>query len=295
MSLDLDRIQKSVRKLRKLVKKAPKRPTPDQVHDLRTHARRFEAAVQALGLDSKRNERRLLRALARVRKRAGKVRDMDVLMSHTSTLRVDKEQDCLVQLLEYLGFARYQHAKKLSLIIREDGPTLRRRLKRSSAHFEKAISNGGKSDVGKKSSDQQPAAAAEAAATALTLAKDLENPPTLNRSNLHPYRIKVKELRNILQMADEPGNQDFIDALGEVKDAIGEWHDWEELIGVAEKRLDHGPGCKLLQELKTISARKYERALSLANKMRRDFLRSGPFGKHGPPRPVLEATAAIAS
>jgi CHAD domain-containing protein len=183
----------------------------------------------------------------------------------------------------------------LSLIIREDGPTLRRRLKRSSAHFEKAISNGGKSDVGKKSSDQQPAAAAEAAATALTLAKDLENPPTLNRSNLHPYRIKVKELRNILQMADEPGNQDFIDALGEVKDAIGEWHDWEELIGVAEKRLDHGPGCKLLQELKTISARKYERALSLANKMRRDFLRSGPFGKHGPPRPVLEATAAIAS
>jgi hypothetical protein len=34
MSLDPQRIQKSIRKLRKLVKKAPKRPAPDQVHDL---------------------------------------------------------------------------------------------------------------------------------------------------------------------------------------------------------------------------------------------------------------------
>src|SRR6266403_1290528 len=113
MSLDPQRIQKTVSKLRKLVTKAPKRPTPDQVHDLRTHTRRFEAAVQALRLDSKRNERRLLRGLARVRKRAGKVRDMDVLTGHSTSLHVDKDQDCLIQLVEHLGSARYRHAKKL--------------------------------------------------------------------------------------------------------------------------------------------------------------------------------------
>jgi CHAD domain-containing protein len=295
MSLDPDRIQKSVRKLRKLVKKAPKRLTPDQVHDLRTLTRSFEATVGALGLDSKRNERRLLRELARVRKRAGKVRDMDVLTGNASSLHVDKDLDCLIQLLEYLSSARYQHAEKLLVVIKENGPTLRRRLKRSSAHFQKVIPIVSKRDNRKNFSNQRTAAAAEAAATALKLAKDLENPPTLNRSNLHLYRLKVKELRNILQMADHPGNQPFVDALGEVKDAIGEWHDWVELIAIAAGLLDHGPACKLLHELRVVSARKYERALSLTNKMRRDFLSSGRFGKHRPARPVLEATAAIAS
>jgi CHAD domain-containing protein len=296
MSLNPDRIQKTVRKLRKLVKKAPKRPTPDQVHDLRTHTRRFEAATQALRLDSKRNERRVLRALARLRKRAGRVRDMDVLTAHTSNLHVDKDQDCLVQLLEYLGSARYQHAKKLSQEMRDSGPALRRRLKRTAIRFEKLIPNGKNGKNGKKkSSDSQTQVAAEAAATALKLAADLEIPPTLNKNNLHPYRLKVKELRNVLQLADNPGNQAFIDALGEVKDAIGEWHDWEELIAIANDLLDHGPSCKLLHELKAISARKYEHALGLTNKMRKDFLRSGRFRKHGLPGPVLQATAAIAS
>jgi len=293
MSLDPNRIQKTVRKLTKLVKKAPKRPTPDQVHDLRTHTRRFEAAAQALRLDYKRNERRVLRVLARHRKRAGKVRDMDVLTAHTSNLHVDKDQDCLVQLLEYLGSARYRHARKLSEEMRDTGPALRRRLKRTATRVEKLIPDG--KNGKKKSSNGQTEAAAEAAATALKLAADLENPPTLNRNNLHPYRLNVKELRNVLQLADNPGNQAFIDALGEVKDSIGEWHDWEELISIANDLLDHGPSCKVLHELKAISAHKYDRALALANKMRRDFLHSGRFRKHVIPRPVLQATAAIAS
>jgi hypothetical protein len=42
----------------------------------------------------------------------------------------------------------------------------------------------------------------------------------LNKPNLHPYRLKVKELRNVLQMADNADQQEFITRLGEVKDAI---------------------------------------------------------------------------
>src|SRR5882757_4451436 len=197
MSLDPN-IQKSIRKLRKLVKKSPKRPTPDQVHDLRTHTRRFEAVAQALHLDSKRNERRVLRALARLRKRAGKVRDMDVLTAHTSNLHIDKDQDCLIQLLEYLGSARYQHARKLSREMRDTGPALRRRLKRTATRFEKLIPNG--KNGNKKSSNNQTEATAEAAATVLKLATELEKPPTLNKNNLHSYRLNVKELRNVLQL-----------------------------------------------------------------------------------------------
>jgi CHAD domain-containing protein len=300
MPLDSAQIQKSVRKLRKLLKRAPKRPTPDQVHDFRTHTRRFEATLEALALDSKRNERRLLRDLARLRKRAGKVRDMDVLTGHTSSLHVDKEEDCQVQLLEYLGSTRYRHAKKLSLRMRENGPAVRRRLKRSAARLEKLLPEGGKNSSNGRTKAAAEAAT-EAAATALTLSRDLENPAALNKNNLHPYRLKVKELRDVLQLTDDPEHHEFLDALGEVKDAIGEWHDWEELIAIAADQLDHGPGCKLPHELKQVSARKYERALGLANKVRRVFLGAGRArkhpspGKHGLPRPVLEATAAIAS
>jgi CHAD domain-containing protein len=82
MPLDIDRIQKSVRRVRKSLARAPKNPTPEKIHDLRTSARRLEATVEALGLDSKRREKRLLRDLAQVRKRAGKVRDMDVFTGH---------------------------------------------------------------------------------------------------------------------------------------------------------------------------------------------------------------------
>jgi CHAD domain-containing protein len=299
MPLDPEQIQKSVRKLRKLVKKAFKRPSPNQVHDLRTLTRRFEATIEVLALDSRRNERRVLRALARLRKRAGKVRDMDVFTGHASTLHADKEQDCQVQVLEYLGSARYRQAKKLFLLMRETGPAVRQRLKRSAARLEKLVPEGGKSSSNGRSKVAAQAAS-EAAATALTLARDLENPSVLNKSNLHPYRLRVKELRNVLELANDPGHHEFFDSLTEVKDAIGEWHDWEELIAIAEDLLDHGPGCKLLHELKQVSARKYEHALGLANKMRKEFLGAGARkhpapGRHGLPRPVLEATAAIAS
>ena len=50
MPLDIDRIEKSVRRVTKFLAKAPKDPTPKKVHDLRTSARRLEAAVEALGL-----------------------------------------------------------------------------------------------------------------------------------------------------------------------------------------------------------------------------------------------------
>ncbi len=102
----------------------------------------------------------------------------------------------------------------------------------------------------------------------LKLFNEVAAPATLNRKNLHTYRLRIKQLRYVLEMADDPGNQEFIDKLGEIKDAIGEWHDWEELIAITVEVLDHKANCKLLREVRAISAQKYENALSLTNKMR---------------------------
>lgn len=293
MALDVPGIQRNLRKLRKLLKKAPRRPTPEHVHDLRTHTRRFEATVEALGLDGGRNERRLISRLGTLRKRAGKVRDMDVLTGHTATLALNGEQECLVELLEYLGAERYRHARRLRFLIRRDGGVLRRRLKRASKRIEKRMpADSADSEVGPK----------EAMATALTLSSELATPAKLTRTTLHPYRLKVKNLRNVLRMAADADSNGFVARLGEIKDAIGEWHDWETLVTIAAHQLAHGPRCELLRELRTIGGRKYERALSLTNGMRKNYLRLSVRGslarsprRTRPPMPVLEATAAIVS
>src|SRR5262249_5046943 len=99
MALDLHSIERTIPKLRKLLAKAPRRPAPEQVHDLRTRTRRFETTMEALALDSRSNERRALRDLARLRKRAGKVRDLDVLTAYAAATHVHGEQDCQVELL----------------------------------------------------------------------------------------------------------------------------------------------------------------------------------------------------
>jgi len=102
MALDVNRAEKPVRKLRKLLKKMPAMPGADDIHDFRTSSRRIEATLQALSLDSGHNCRRILKQISRLRKRAGKVRDMDVLTDYLSSLpRHEKEKEYSVQLLRF--------------------------------------------------------------------------------------------------------------------------------------------------------------------------------------------------
>jgi CHAD domain-containing protein len=291
MPLEVDRFQKPVRKLRKFLKKMSPRPTPGKVHDFRTNTRRVEASVAALSLDSKRNGRRLLKELARVRKKAGKVRDMDVLTGFASSLHPKDENDCAVQLLEHLGARRENYAKRMYSVVHKRGALLRRRLKRISTRFDKLT---------RKNGPHAWKAAADVTASAISLSAELSTPRRLGRTSLHPYRLKVKQLRNLLQMAKGANDQSFVDTLGEVKDAIGEWHDWEELVCIAADVLNHGPKCQLLAVLKKTSNDKYEHASRLTEQMRMKYLRSSKrpsrpaHGRtNGLAEPLLTATAAL--
>ena len=107
----------------------------------------------------------------------------------------------------------------------------------------------------------------------------------------------------MLQMAADrsPEQQRFIEKLREVKDAIGEWHDWQELLFIAGEVLDDGAGGKLLQRIKENVAETFERALLLTNEMRNTYLRSGVRRKRKAeagltplPQPVLVAVSAAA-
>src|SRR5262249_26972703 len=137
-------------------------------------------------------------------------------------------------------------------------------------------------------------------AKAINLSSGLKIPTKLNRNNLHPYRLQIKELRNVLQLSDQAGDEEFVEKLGEVKDAIGEWHDWEELTAIAKQLLDHGMSCKLIKHLHANRNSKLERALTITNHFRDKYLRSTRPRRSRHTKasavsgPVLRATSAIA-
>src|SRR5215475_11330055 len=136
MAIDRKRILKPVKKLRKLVKNLNRQPAPEEVHDLRTNTRRFEAAFEALSLDAQGSGKSVIsvmKDLRRCRKRAGKVRDMDVLTGYASTVRLTGEEECTVRLLEHLGVQRKKYATKLHGEVRRLRSDLRQDLRRTAA------------------------------------------------------------------------------------------------------------------------------------------------------------------
>ena len=118
MALNRNQVVKPVKKLRKLVKSMDRRAGPRKIHSLRSNSRRLEAMVDAFRLDGDGVQSSLLSDLGRCRKRAGKVRDMDVLTAFASHIHSRDEEECLVQLLEHLGTKRRKYAQKLSSELR---------------------------------------------------------------------------------------------------------------------------------------------------------------------------------
>lgn len=291
MAIDHARLIKPVKKLRKLLKKLSADPALEEVHDLRTTGRRFEAALTSMALEDAGISKSALKELGRLRKRAGKVRDMDVLTELAAAVRPKGEDECHIRLLEHLGARRKKQAGKLHVEVKRHRSALRKELDRASSRMTKLL-------VG-KGAGPGDSAAANAAATAVRLAAQLAAPARLNRTNLHAYRLKIKELQNILNTAETTSRPRFVEDLGAVKDAIGKWHDCDELVGIASKLLDHGGQCLLLAELKRIAERKYDHALGLALKLRKTYLQNaGRKRKNtsaGAPRPVVwEAMAGLA-
>ena len=305
--MQIERITKSIRRIDKFLKKNPKHPTPGKIHSLRTSTRRLEAAVAGLGLGAKRGQRRLLRELRSIRKRAGKIRDMDVLTGLAASLRVHDnpdKRDELVQVLEHLGARRAKQVKKIRAAIAENGRRFRKALARVSERLEYLFE-----PPDKKAYRAAEKAGSEVGSYILLLSSGLRQPAHLSRSNLHPYRLQVKELRYLLQFANEAESMRFVSKLGEVKDAIGEWHDWEELLAIATDVLRRQTASELLRDLQEISDSKFERALSLTNEMRATYAKrhsssasgsgssggSGKGSRRALPFPAAAASAARAT
>jgi hypothetical protein len=109
----------------------------------------------------------------------------------------------------------------------------------------------------------------------------------------------LKEFRDVLRLSDRPESSDLLKHLVEVKDSIGDWHDWVELVAIAEPVLEHGAACRLTKRLRATGDSKYDHALSLAKGFARRCLEPTPRSSRrgrakGGATPALEAASAIA-
>jgi len=291
MALDPKKLEKPLVKLRKLVRKISRVPTQDEVHDIRTNTRRVEATLHALQLDGGRKGRRLLRAITPMRKKAGDVRDMDVLTGFSARLSSNKNDQCLVKLLEHLGEARARGASKLRKTVAKRGKLAGRRLKACALLIEK--------NFDKRSTRRQREWPADATAAALRLSGEVTTWPRLSAHNLHPFRLKVKEMRNVLQLSGE--ESELADRMDEVKDQIGEWHDWTELDGIAKEVLSDCKNCKVVARIEQTAKQKLETALKAAQQLRSKYFEGyGARQKRNRQKvaieePVLKASARLAA
>jgi CHAD domain-containing protein len=256
VKLQPDQVEKPLRKLRKQLKALSSDPRPADVHSLRTQARRLEATVAAVVPGRNKTSRRLLKLITPVRKAAGKVRDMDVLIGDALMLADSHGSESMVRLVEHLARMRVKHARKLHDIVEQQRPEARKQLKQSSKMLKKAV----KKDWGDRSGEAAPQ----------TLISELGHWPDLNAGNLHMFRIRIKELRYMLELSDE-ADQTLIASLGTVKDAIGEWHDWVELLRIAQKVLDAEADGGNLKRLEDIVNERLESAVATANQLRERY------------------------
>jgi len=268
MEGERERATKAFRELSKSLRSLPGNPAPKEVHKLRTAARRVEAIVSALPGDGKK-ARRLLKTIAAVRKAAGGVRDMDVLSANARKTARYAAGDSLTRLLEVLQAARQQNAGEFTRTLGRRRKAARENLK-DYAKLVKAALNGVPAN-GKIGKGQPGQPDAQLHAMAMRAVRDLGEWPPLDAGNIHEFRLKVKELRYILQLHAEPESE-LANALWRVQRRIGDWHDWHQLGEIAREVLHSEGDQPLLAHIEHTAQRKFDQALKTANALRGKYL-----------------------
>jgi CHAD domain-containing protein len=263
-----EHLREPFRKLRESLKHIEKNPPPEEVHKLRIQARRIESIASALVPAGGNKARRLIKPVKQLRRAAGGVRDMDVLTSNALSLRDRSNEKSLARLLEYLRSTRAKNALKLIKAVDRESKMARKSLRKYSRLI-KAVTEASKG-ASRSSTVTRPPADPLYAAVGELIA-ELTAWPVIAVNSIHSFRLKVKELRYVLQALPE-SDKAFVDALSVVKDQIGEWHDWQQLAEVASQAIPGPEDQALLKEIRKTARKKLHQAKAVSNAMRDGWL-----------------------
>lgn len=226
---------------------------------------------------------------------------MDVLTDFVATLDPGGDGNCRMRLMKHLANQRTKAASKLLRKVQANAKEVRADLKQCGKMAEAGLNSANARNAKKKDKQKNRQKSADSISSALQIEQELNDWPKLSQNNIHPFRLKVKELRYILELA-ESSDSKVLDALGEVKDQVGLWHDWHELSGIAAEVLDHGTACPITTQIRTRTKHEFEKAMNSANRLRNDYLTSEsrrPARRKGADKEIhpdmIKASARLAS
>jgi len=283
MASENNRTQALFDKLRRITRPASS-AKPDSVHQLRTTVRRVETMLAATSQAPGRKERKLLKALARLRRRAGKVRDLDVQIEALGSLRLESIARDRAAVMAFLEKARARREKKLLAALEdeaEDG--LQKRLHSISIRLQ--------------SGAPKPAPGAEKRFVSAALDKFaamVKQRGALSEANLHNFRMDCKRVRYLAEMAGETPEVAAVTALlKRIQDAIGVWHDWLTLTATAEVVLSGSGQVPLLSALRANVRSRYLEALRITADAKKELLAKQEAEQAHQPIPAAPAVPAM--
>lgn len=246
MLLHPNHTRATFRKLAKQMSKVAGKPAPENVHKFRTSSRRVEVLVSDLAKSRSGNDKKLLKLLGRLRKKAGRVRDLDVQSGALRSLKIPQEPGRKSQLMRTLAEERAKREKKLAKSLdKQTVAEVRKRLKRTAGSLEIPRN-----------------------ANPLSLARqklnDLEvDQGTVTERTLHQFRIAGKRARYVAELAGkDPEATRLIALLNRMQDVIGDWHDWVQLADKAEKLFGGVQDSALVSALSNITRAKFRQAVN---------------------------------
>lgn len=256
MTLLQERSKSLSRGLLKSVAKLSEGVSEKGVHRLRTTIRRVETLVNYSEPALNKKQQKALDGLRGLRKRAGKVRDLDIQIGLLASIGNRSASGDKRTLLEALRRKRTKQAERLAATVKNlDQEKFSNRLARISE----------KSGTKAANPEQTSQPLEEIRNTLTALAGEFSSRETLKPSRLHDLRIRLKLLRYRTELATEsPEQKELVERLKSVQDSIGEWHDWEMLTQSAEKQFGDRINCALLVEIRSLFAAKYAAANSAA-------------------------------
>lgn len=247
-------IQSVFQKLERSFVKVCSKQDAESVHHFRSAARKLQTLLEELLPACGRRHKKLLKAVSRIRKRAGQVRDLDVQLGALRSLKIPQEPRRKSHLMNQLIELRAQHEKKLCKALnKEVVREIRKRLKRAAK-------------------DAKEAANVDALAVAKRMMSQAPHPDsrgTISEDLLHHYRIVGKRARYLAELAPPSAEAtEFITQLKRIQDAAGDWHDWFTLTRTAAKRLGDVHESSLVAALHNVTGMKFRNAVTTLSALR---------------------------
>jgi CHAD domain-containing protein len=263
------RSQVVFQKLEQDLIKLSSKPRAENVHRFRTGTRRLQILLGELSPKLERSQKKLLKMLGRIRKRAGKVRDLDVQLAALRALKMPREPRRKTQLVNLLIELRGRQEKKLRKSVEEETVReIRKRLKRASKNFNPETS-------------RDPLVVAKG-----MLERINREDAAITEPLLHQYRILSKRARYAAEFAETSAEAvQFIAGIKRLQDAVGDWHDWLTLTQTASEHLGEVRESSLVAELHNVTGAKFRHAVAVLSQMR---------GSRGPGKPNVAQSSAQA-